>query len=214
MIGHEKINRFILPILISGYLAAQCPKNDSLGTIVISGKVTFSPLSDSVFVPIQNVAIAIYNLWGEVVACTYTAQNGTYELKVSSIGLYIIKTEYEGATSIVKKAVVKDDGAEVNFALSKVVSDLSELPHSSKLNMLDVYPNPVKDFMHLKIPSNTRHAAALTISELSGAVIYSNSLTLENESILINATTFPEGFYILQLSTSDRKYIHKFLKID
>jgi len=81
------------------------------------------------------------------------------------------------------------------------ISILDQIPTSvidRPAESLVVYPVPVKDVLHIICPEG---AHMVTVSDLSGRVLYSNQpkLSMENQ-LTVNFESFPAGIYIVSLT--------------
>ena len=69
-----------------------------------------------------------------------------------------------------------------------------------------MYPNPVKDVLHLSIQNNTLES--VTFIDINGRVVLEKSNNLEQ----INTTHLPSGFYLLKIKTQNGSISKKIIK--
>ena len=109
-----------------------------------------------------------------------------------------------------------------------IASDISEglfvLRPTSTFGMNDavnekiratIFPNPVKDILHLQIASEHKTDASLQVIDMLGKIIIQKNMTLtagENEFSLDEFRIQREGLYIIQVSTNTGFWSAKFLK--
>ncbi|MCB0662758.1 MAG: T9SS type A sorting domain-containing protein [Saprospiraceae bacterium] len=75
-----------------------------------------------------------------------------------------------------------------------------------KIEPLTIFPNPVKDVLHLEGPLN----GEVFIYNLEGKLFLQNQLNADN----IEVGDLPEGAYILKIETKDKVLVSKFTKVD
>ena len=77
--------------------------------------------------------------------------------------------------------------------------------------ILDVYPNPVKEELRIKLPV-TGFSGTLTLTDLSGQCIKTLELSTTQESLLLDVRQYAQGWYLLKLKNKDILYQSRFLK--
>jgi len=77
-----------------------------------------------------------------------------------------------------------------------------------------VQPNPAKEFVKITLPGNNNESAFITLTTLSGQVIYSDKLTVTGKSFIkeINLDEYHPGIYFITVRT-DKKVITKRLVV-
>ncbi len=77
----------------------------------------------------------------------------------------------------------------------------------SKLQINALYPNPVKDALHISIESPATGKVQVTINSLNGKKLYENTrlITDGNNSLLVNVAMLPSGNYVIRAVTADGK---------
>ena len=85
--------------------------------------------------------------------------------------------------------------------------DLAKLTDNQN-NILDIYPNPAKDYLFVKTDDNKK--LNYTISGLSGQIFLQGEIDKFNNSININK--LQQGFYIITLKNSNTIQTFKFFK--
>ncbi len=80
--------------------------------------------------------------------------------------------------------------------------------------MINLYPVPVKDFVHLELQSETEEEIWFTLMNVEGKVLYSGSKILKtgNQTVRFNMLDYAGGMYILQVQMGDRIESMKFIK--
>lgn len=83
----------------------------------------------------------------------------------------------------------------------------SGIEENSLSQVLDLYPNPVRDQLNLKVPVGTSYSVKIT--NLLGSVVYSESLNKETSSINLGNT--PRGVYFVTVQSKNEKVTRKII---
>ena len=73
----------------------------------------------------------------------------------------------------------------------------------SEAGKLLIYPNPTTDKFAIVLPE-IQHKAAVKVFNISGALVFAQDFTASSK-ISLNAGTWPEGSYLVQVELTDRK---------
>lgn len=172
-------------------------KDDS-GTILYSG----GPYIDAKPIPeliIQNWTLAnnqcyiftINDIGGDGICCDYGS--GYYDIK-SSDGTIIVASGASFATT---------ESKTFSINLDQIVI--------SESNDFYIYPNPAKDLLNVKTPSNSGFLNSYTIINVLGQIIQTKTLFTESE-FSINTTSLSSGVYFITLEKGDKKKTLRFIK--
>ena len=171
-------------------------KDDS-GSILYSG----GPYLDETTLPpliIQNWRLAnnhcyvftINDIGGDGICCDY------------GVGYYDIKTS---------DGVIVVSGASFATTESKTFSiNLDEIAVSES-NDFYIYPNPVKELLNIKTPSNSGFINSYKISNVLGQIIQTKTLFTENE-FSINTTSLSRGVYFIAIEKGEKRKTLQFIK--
>ncbi|HOZ75929.1 MAG TPA: T9SS type A sorting domain-containing protein [Flavobacterium sp.] len=72
---------------------------------------------------------------------------------------------------------------------------------------MSVYPNPVKDILHIQLPPSSSPTKA-TIIDATGKKILEQTGDLDQ----ISVSNIQPGMYLLQITSDSKTYVHKFIK--
>lgn len=172
-------------------------KNDS-GTILYSG----GPYTDTTPKPAlitqnwtltnnQCYVFTINDIGGDGICCEYGS--GYYDIK-SSDGAIIVASGASFATS-------EDKTFSINLNEAVVVDS----------NDFYIYPNPVKDLLNIKTPSNSGFLNSYRIINVLGQTIQTETLFTENE-FSINTASLRSGVYFIAIEKGDKKKTLRFIK--
>lgn len=76
-------------------------------------------------------------------------------------------------------------------------------------NLFRVYPNPVSDEINIETNQTNNDEVKITITELSGKVVYSNSY--HQNKITIDTNQFNQGIYLITVITNDNIQVQKII---
>ena len=110
--------------------------------------------------------------------------------------------------------IIASDISEGLFVLRPSINfGIADLPTQNIY--ASIFPNPVSDILHIKIPSQQRKLATLKITDRIGKIIVQKNITIENgenEFVLNDFQNVISGLYIIQIRTNDGFWSSKFLK--
>jgi hypothetical protein len=136
--------------------------------------------------PIVGASITID---GEV---KYTDENGEIGFQGLAIGSYdyvVSATGYEDATGTIS---ILGEGVEENVVLSLETG----IGEKSSLSV-SVYPNPVSELMHIKLPAGEA-AIAIELIDIRGKAVYSGTW-VEGDEASIGVGDYASGIYLVRV---------------
>lgn len=89
-----------------------------------------------------------------------------------------------------------------------------EYQAGEKVNLVEFYPNPVKDFIFIKVNDPGLGEVKTELRNIIGSELNINPERVEKDTYRISVEDFPTGFYLLVVEDKDShfKRVHKFLK--
>ncbi|PCI94609.1 MAG: hypothetical protein COB15_13900 [Flavobacteriales bacterium] len=72
---------------------------------------------------------------------------------------------------------------------------------------ISIYPNPVRDYLKVKIPDSEESLVVYEIKSVTGKLIISNTL-----DGAIDVSNLSSGYYIITIKTDNQQYIQKFVR--
>lgn len=96
----------------------------------------------------------------------------------------------------------KDTGTGIN----------PEIANADNNEGFHIYPNPVKDYINVKMTSESLQGSVIEILSISGKVVYSKVLESYTNEYQINANFLPSGFYVCRANNGKTIKTVKFLK--
>lgn len=85
------------------------------------------------------------------------------------------------------------------------------LNENNKLqNILEVYPNPAKDILHVSLPPSTE-AYEVKMTNILGSIIYDEKAINNKEGLTISLTNKPKGVYFLTVTVNNEKVTKKII---
>jgi hypothetical protein len=76
---------------------------------------------------------------------------------------------------------------------------------------LTLYPNPAQDLLHIDLAGNTQRLQKVTISDLTGKTVLSQTFEAEDRK-QVQVEQLPAGIYLLNLETDKGTVVKKFVK--
>ncbi|MGM0619581.1 MAG: DUF4465 domain-containing protein [Bacteroidota bacterium] len=94
-----------------------------------------------------------------------------------------------------------------NFTLAELTS--SGILVNKNSQTLNVYPNPVKNFLQAELPEN---AEMVVLADLSGRVFFRKTIENENNLRISGLGNYPPGIYLLKVKNAEGYSVKKILK--
>lgn len=171
-----------------------------------------------------------YNLiWTPYAGLTYTsykimrkAGNGAYEQIATVSSSFTSFTDFNApADDIAYMVKIENAGGctigDASAAYNAIYSNQAsfDLVSASKITKTDfsIYPNPANDRIFVQPGAQMEGAINLSISDLTGRVVYSTNFwnAIAGQAISINTAGLAEGVYLLQLTTEQAKKASKII---
>jgi hypothetical protein len=95
--------------------------NSSQGNAGINGNVNWTDTSGTPMSPANNVALVIYNSAGELVAYTFSANDGTYQFNNLPFGKYTLSAGMSGKNNQTVELILSQDSSvsNIDFELTR-----------------------------------------------------------------------------------------------
>ena len=77
---------------------------------------------------------------------------------------------------------------------------------------IQVYPNPVSDYLELLLPANYPSISSLKVYSINGSLISEKAYAGNTEIIRYDVSQLTKGLYLLEVNASVQKQVIKFLK--
>ena len=116
--------------------------------------------------------------------------------------------------------VNKRDGNTSDFAMTDIrnlnfasITSIDEIQTDGIISMI-LYPNPVKDFLHLKYESKAEENVSVQILNMQGKVVYQRFMKSHAETnyIDIQTTGLQNGMYLCRIQNDNKIGTTKFIK--
>ena len=189
------------------------------GNGTITGQVrSVNRYGDSI--TLNNIPVYLFTKGDDLVASTFTDNNGNYELSNLLYNNYYLFPDVTGLISQ-RASVTVSEQIQVlsnqNFTITPdgVVYAITELPDYIE-SLSDIYPNPVSKDLKIRIALRQDAEFVLNIVDLTGRILAEKSIELpEGEQIIeVNTGTLNAGCYLLYLRDKEGNTIsRRFLKI-
>jgi hypothetical protein len=94
-----------------------------------------------------------------------------------------------------------------NFFVVDSVTAMSSESFSGEENKLEIYPNPVSNYLTVKNVKHSEKTACLSILDMTGKKIKEVNVYITDDSVRLNVADLPSGIYFIRMYT-DQKVIH------
>lgn len=81
-----------------------------------------------------------------------------------------------------------------------------------KDNVVNIYPNPVKDKLYFELGSSWRDNISITITDLTGRLLKKKDYSHKLKKLSLNMTGFPKGLLLVKLHGSERIVIKRVIR--
>lgn len=167
---------------LSGLYRASLMKSDDLSFECVTRKKLKAPK----YVPIESKSIL---------------------LKLSYVPILVEEREMEFSTSVSTTKFelcgpMFTDESEIE---NRVGSNNEEINASS----IYVYPNPANHQIQVRIPNSKLISRAVVIRNMMGMIVYRETVGMDQTTLSINSSDYPDGVYFLELQSEDNKLSHK-----
>ena len=171
----------------------------------------------------------------------YNSDNGVFGITIDQIQGDInwldvftmpiqLKIDFENGTDTVVTVFNNEKLQYFSFELNQVVNDIEFDPDNWILKEADynldmtvdvpeitsgqinIYPNPNTGSFYIELPEQINNDVYLRIFSLNGQLIYSKTLSKnKNERIEINPGNIQKGFYMVELTQAENKWVKKLI---
>ncbi|WP_276134514.1 PKD domain-containing protein [Polluticoccus soli] len=152
----------------------------------------------------------------QVIAMTYTDNNGDYLFQNLPLGTYSIYPEDGGYTttpaSITLTNLMKGT-QNIHFEKHEVAHTITPKPTSvsqvTENRSFKIYPNPTNGFLYIDLA--TRVKASVSISDVTGKRVYKQELSGNGSQQTIDINHLRAGQYIITVEAAGKHYTQKFV---
>jgi hypothetical protein len=102
-----------------------------------------------------------------------------------------------------------DNNNPLTFKLGAVTSNIDKI---SIKESIELFPNPFNDTFSLNFKNTSASKAQVSLYSITGKLVKSESLSLNNNSITVNGRGLNKGFYIVEVNTDEGSASFKLLK--
>ncbi|ASK31394.1 hypothetical protein CEY12_15330 [Chryseobacterium sp. T16E-39] len=165
-----------------------------------------------------TLKVEVFNGTSWVQAFTYSGDAGTWDIDLSTLTL--ILTDYDAATNIdltpyananFQMRFVYDDVGDYSYGVVVddivITSGLLGTSEVSQADKMEVYPNPVKDFVHIQ-SGNLKFDSKITVLDMAGRKVKS----FVGEADGYNLSDLPKGNYLILIDNKKEIISKKIIK--
>jgi len=168
--------------------------------------------------PAANTEVLLFDNNMQAIAFENTSGSGDFRFENLELGTYYLLAESTGMlTEPVSVTLLNTSPVVDNIQLSLYSSGLTVIndPDENEFDV-QIYPNPVNDYLFLKINSVHTSMPQISLAGISGQEIHLESpgFPSGDKTIRLNVSKLPQGFYVLKIISPDGRYYKslKFIK--
>ncbi len=165
--------------------------------------------------PARNIVVLLYDDQMNAMNFKLSDENGSFNFDQLSYGTYYVQVEKAGLQSEALQVVLSTETPSVNwlsFTLNQ--GQVLAVENSIAESTINIYPNPVKENLHISITGNTNDLL-IELFTITGQSIKHQQLqgALDHEDYIIDVSSMKPGVYLLKASTNNEVLIKKITKI-
>ncbi|MFO7656350.1 MAG: PKD domain-containing protein [Bacteroidales bacterium] len=191
------------------------------------GTLYFVNVTNPVTGQTYTSAFTIFMLQNLFPAWTFTKYENTYRFNIPVHADYHVSWKFNDGVSLKGNSVsYKFNSGGNHQVLLEVKDSQDNLVYSETIMLevpaniveandegIDVFPNPVSDFLYLRLPVHNSSSGSFRIYNYEGKLITEQpDFQSENGYISLNVSSLKEGFYILVFSYNENQMSVRFMK--
>jgi len=159
---------------------------------------------------LNHQIVKLFDGEGSYIDFVYTDQEGEFEFNSLGNGMYRLEAEVTGNSSSVAMVEITnsnpssfDNTLEINCQSFVGIEDHNLV--SENLKVINVFPQPVRDIVNLRIQSLTNENISVEITDQIGRVIKANNYNIYSgeSTISLNLSDLTSGLYIYKILISN-----------
>ena len=160
-------------------------------------------------IQMENQLVQLFNAENQIIAFTYTDENGDFSFSGLGFGQYGLKAEFTGNSSTFFHTKLDADNSNVSDI--ELIIDcngfvgMDENYAESSFTVESIFPVPAVDFVNLQLNSKENLEATIFIFDLSGRSVFMESVnfTQGRQNFKIPVLSLKSGLYLLRLISVD-----------
>ena len=171
--------------------------------------------------PAENVEIILMDVNRDPLSFKYSNSSGLFDFSNIALGTYCLYAEVTGKYTIPIIFTINDNhpNAQVDIIINtdSVTVSIEDDLQKYKINIGEVYPNPVSDVANLTFSLTRQTEFQVIVFNKFGQLIFSFEKNYHQgvHKFELNTSNFPYGVFYLQISTSGGvKVVRKFIKLN
>ncbi len=161
----------------------------------------------------RNIPVILYNEENTALDFQLSNELGDFNFADLAMGTYYIRVEKAGLHADSLKVVLSEANPEysTNFILNQGAVVLSN--NNLVANGLNIYPNPVKDQLLIKLNDFLEESYQAKLYTIDGKLLEAKTINQQNKaSIRWDLSRLHTGIYLLKITNDNHTYIHKIMK--
>ncbi len=142
--------------------------------------------------------------------------NGKYYFDSLIVGTYTLKPElinYNAISFQISISQQEPSHTNVNIGLGSNGFYLGNHAHQTNINLISIFPNPVKDELNISVNLKTNENILIAISDILGRVVYKKTTYAKSKSFIkVSLKELNSGVYIVSISDRYGSVVKKVIK--
>ncbi len=164
-------------------------------------------------IQMENQLVHLFNTENQIVAFTYTDENGYFGFNGLAFGQFRVRAEFTGNSSTYFDANL--DGVNPIISDIELVIDcnsfvgVDEYISENSITIESIFPIPAVNYINLMVNSKESKKAIIIIYDLNGQAVVEKSVSLNqgSQQFTIPVSSLNSGLYLLNLLSEDGKSI-------
>ncbi|UZR93209.1 choice-of-anchor D domain-containing protein [Chondrinema litorale] len=189
-----KSSNYIITVRLraGNYLNSSVYLPDGYSFYLDNEDISFTTIEDSISALVDNFGKSTF---GTVESDELVLEEGTHELEIESAISWAL-VDYIEITEV-------DNSKERNS------NDSSDLLAGNLSVSVDVYPNPVTDYLNVSMDTEVEGSGKIVLMDAFGKVVYENDITSYDSKQSIDVTRIDRGLYLLQVQLGGQKNVKR-----
>ena len=183
------------------------------GNNSISGTISNNALRDGFM---DKIKVLLYNEANESLGFTEVHTDGTFSFENLAQGIYYIYPELSGVSAQRLRIDLNGENATAQVNMTFNGNSITGINTAEMLfEAGTLYPNPVRDYLHIPLKSSANAQISWQIVGVDGRVQATDNRQLHNSDneLRIDVSPLPQGLYIIQLTDANQQHTYrKFIK--
>jgi len=162
-------------------------------------------------IELENQLVYLLNAEHQIVAFTYTIEDGYFSFTGLAFETYRVKAEFTGNSSTYFEAILNAEQPAISN-IDLIIDcnsfvGVDEYISENSLTLESIYPVPATNFVTLNVSASRNIDVSIIIYDLNAQVVYQKNTNLNQgrQQLNIGLSSLRSGMYLLKLVSADGK---------